>query len=286
MMAVNKKKIKQKMNNYIRIAIQVIFFICFPSAFATAFAGVKYIFTQIGMGENIEITSFVAALIAVILFTFVFGRFFCGYACAFGTMGDFFHFIYLWICKKIKKKPIAIKESVLKPFTYVKYVILALIAILCVTNVYGKTAGYSPWDVFSMMIAVNTDFVKYVPGICILLMIIVGMMVCERFFCRFLCPMGAVFAMVPSLPFFSLNRKKESCIKGCSACERKCPMQVKLPDKQMDIPSGECIMCQKCIGICPKNNAGIDCINKKSHLTVFTIIRFILLLLLLYYAGV
>ena len=98
-------KKKKQLNIYVRLAIQILFFLLFPSTFTSAFNGVKYIFTQIGLGSSVALNSFLAVLIALCVYTIVFGRFFCGYACAFGTMGDLLHKLYLFICKKMKKKP-------------------------------------------------------------------------------------------------------------------------------------------------------------------------------------
>ena len=100
----DRKKQKQ-VHRYVRAIIQLIFFLLVPSAFTAAFSGVKYLFTQIGKGDAIGMTSFVTALCVLCLYTILFGRFFCGFACAFGSFGDALHGIYLWICKKIRKKP-------------------------------------------------------------------------------------------------------------------------------------------------------------------------------------
>ena len=100
----DRKKQKQ-VHRYVRATIQLIFFLLVPSAFTAAFSGVKYLFTQIGKGDAIGMTSFVTALCVLCLYTILFGRFFCGFACAFGSFGDALHGIYLWICKKIRKKP-------------------------------------------------------------------------------------------------------------------------------------------------------------------------------------
>ena len=72
----------------IRAFIQLLYFLFLPSAFTAAFAGVKYIFTQIGAGNPVEITAFVTVLLVLCGYTIVFGRFFCGFACAFGSLGD------------------------------------------------------------------------------------------------------------------------------------------------------------------------------------------------------
>ena len=77
----------KKIHIWLRVIIQLIFFILIPSAYTAAFNGVKYIFSQIGAGEQIELTSFVSVLIMLCVFTMIFGRFFCGFACAFGSLG-------------------------------------------------------------------------------------------------------------------------------------------------------------------------------------------------------
>ena len=67
----------KKLHAYIRAAIQVVFFICFPSAFTTAFSAIKSIFTQIGSQAPIAWSSFLTVCLALCAFTIVFGRFFC-----------------------------------------------------------------------------------------------------------------------------------------------------------------------------------------------------------------
>ena len=80
------------------------YFVFIPSVYTAAFAGVKYIFTRIGAGEKVGMTSFVTVLLVICLYTMVFGRFFCGFACTFGTFGDALRALYIKVCKKTEKE--------------------------------------------------------------------------------------------------------------------------------------------------------------------------------------
>lgn len=275
-------KQKRKIHRWIRAVIQLFFFLTVPSAFTTAFSGVKYIFTQMGAGEKVEFTAFVTVLLVLLLYTFVFGRFFCGFACAFGSLGDAVHGLYMFVCKKWKKKPVKMPVSWGKKLELVKYLICFGIALLCFGGVYSKTKGYSPWDVFSMVQADNFSWTGYGIGILLLVLILVGMCVQERFFCRFLCPMGAVFGMIPILPIFSLYRDRENCLRGCSGCTRNCPAHLELSEGGEKNVTGECFQCQKCIDSCPKSN--VHCGIKKLHGNEiwFTFLKAIILFLFLW----
>ena len=72
-----------------------------------------------------------------------------------------------------------------------------------------------------------------------MVLILVGMAFQERFFCRVLCPMGAVFSMLPVLPLFTLRRDRSECIRGCRACTMKCPSDIELaPDTAPELSGG------------------------------------------------
>ena len=116
--------------------------------------------------------------------------------------------------------------------------------------------------------------------------ILVGMALCERFFCRFLCPMGAVFSLLPMLPIFSVRRKQEQCAKGCSACTRCCPADLTLPEAGSWSVNGECFQCQKCVDICPKKNAHSGIGKLRGNEIWFTILRAVVLGVVLVLAGI
>ena len=254
--------------------------------FTAAFNGVKYIFTQIGSGNRIELTAFVAVLLMLCVYTMIFGRFFCGFACAFGSFGDAVHAIYVSCCRKLKKKPVSIPAKAAKKLTYMKYVILAIILFLCYLGAYSSLKGTSPWDVFSMLRAGNLDLGSYIIGAVLLVLIIIGMCVQERFFCRFMCPMGAVFSILPIASTFTLHRDRAGCIKGCGACEKICPCDIGLPDDGSGRISGDCFQCQKCNGICPKSNIHTGIKQLRGNELWFTGIRAAILIAICVWLGV
>ena len=203
---------------------------------------------------------------------------FCNGAYSSLCVYDSFRKILLWIRMCIRKS--------WRWNSCILYLVLTVIAVLCFAGVYGKAKGTSPWDVFSMLHAGNLHLQGYLPGVILLIFIIVGMCLEERFFCRNLCPMGAVFSLLPVLPFFALHRDRENCIKGCSGCTKKCPSGIGLPEDGSLKVEGDCFQCQKCIDTCPKKHIHTGIKGLKGNEFWFTILRAILLLVIMIWAGV
>ena len=213
---------------------------------------------------------------------------FCGYACAFGSLGDAMYELTLFIRQKVfhKKGRHGYPEKVVRCLQKVKYILLAFILLSIFTGWYANLQGMSPWDVFSMLHAGNFKLGGYLVGLVLLVLIIAGMCFEERFFCRNFCPMGAVFSLLPVLPFFALHRDRENCIKGCKACTKKCPSNIGLPEDGSPKVEGDCFQCQKCIDTCPKGNIHTGVKGLCGNEFWFTILRAVILLMLLLWLGV
>ena len=233
-----------------RAGIQLIFFLLTPAVYTSCFSGIKAIASAIGASEPIPYDAFFTTLVAVCLYTILFGRFFCGYACAFGSFGDAVYALSQRIQKKCGKKLPNLPEKAVILLQKVKYLVLIVIVLLCVAGVYDTLPKWSPWDVFSMLTALRSIPTAYAIGTVLLLLIVLGMAVKERFFCQFLCPMGAVFALLPVLGTY--RRKRENCLPRCSACVKNCPVCVETDEGNSR--TGECISCGACSDICPKRN--------------------------------
>lgn len=250
-------KKKQRKVRLIRAAIQLIFFIAAPSLFSTAFAGIKSIFLAIGGQQSVTWNSFLNITALLLIITILFGRHFCGYACAFGSLGDALYELTAFIRAKCfgKKKKHGYPEEWVHRLQKVKYVILAFLLLSCITGFYSKLQGMSPWDVFSMLTTGRLPKSTYIVGTVLLILIMVGMCTQERFFCQFLCPMGAVFALMPILPSALFKRDPSKCPAKCGLCKKRCPAHL---DIDGDTPlSGECICCHACEATCPRKNIQI-----------------------------
>lgn len=250
---------------YLRIIVQIIFFILYPGLFALTF-------TQIGKTYSMLINlsgnpytlgiSLTYALILLLLTT-ILGRFFCGWMCSFGTMSDFLYYVNKKLFKRKLEITITTKiDYFLKKF---KYIILLFIFVLFWTFNFKSSTNLDPWTSFANLIAIPPKLTSINIGFILLLLIIIGDFLIERFFCRYLCPLGAIFSLISKLSIFKIKKPSSEC-GNCRACSVHCSMKIKL--YQVDkVTDGNCISCYKCISVCPKKNANIAA--SKTTINVF-----------------
>ncbi|WP_313294600.1 4Fe-4S binding protein, partial [Faecalispora jeddahensis] len=224
--------------------------------YISTFSGVKQIYLSI-IHQNFNITTLLPQIVealAIIPVTAFLGRFFCGWMCAFGAMGDLISMLSL----KLFKRKFRISERLDRMLKYLKYILLVFLVIAVWTFGINTFSTASPWDAFGMLTVVGQalDF-GYVashlaPALAILALIVLASFFVERFFCRYLCPLGAIFAIASKLRVTSIRKPKAKC-GNCRACTRSCPMGIALYKKDT-VRSGECIHCFSCVSACPRRN--------------------------------
>lgn len=270
-------------NRLVRQIIQIIFFLWMPALYTSAFSGIRYVIEQIRAGQPIEKNGFLTMFIILCGFTIIFGRFFCGYLCAFGTLGDGMYALSQWIQKKVKKKIPWVSTEISRKFQKTKYLLLILLIIIYGLGFTKRFQGTSPWEVFSMLYTGKIPDVTYFVGWILFVMILIGMCIKERFFCQYLCPMGAVFSWLPVLPISVLDRDRDQCIPKCRACQIKCPVDMEIKQDQKE--GGECIQCLQCVDICPKQNIHMGISKIKGNEILFIILKIALFVGLCAFAG-
>lgn len=237
-----------------RRAVQLAGFILFPGLFLSIYGALRDVYTALisGTFSAAALSWQLWVLAATIPLTVLMGRFFCGFICSFGAMGDLFWFIS---GKLMKKRP-RIGDSIDKALKGLKYLILLFIVIFIWTlGAVSFDTASSPWNIFGMYASLNgwpsENYLLSLGG-GLLLLIIIGSMLVERFFCRYLCPLGAVFAPISRIRFFRFKKPRQNC-GSCSLCSKNCSMGIPLYRSDY-VTSGECIGCLACKEACPKGN--------------------------------
>jgi len=240
----------------IRLAVQIVLFIFLPALYINAFFELKLVYTSI-IGGSFDLAALlpgIIELIAIVPATILLGRFFCGWMCAFGALGDF---IYK-LANKVFHIKFKISPSADRALKFVKYGMLAYAVIFLWTLNLPGLASASPWDVFGMIATVGTaPAIGYVLanltlGFVFFVLIAVGSAFIQRFFCRYLCPLGAAFSIFSVFKLTRIEKQAAGCGK-CRACSNACAMGIPLY-KSNTVHTGECIECMQCVTACPRGN--------------------------------
>lgn len=237
-----------------RTAVQIAFLILLPGLFTLTFSQLGRLYSLIIKGNFSLSQAFpqIITAVTVIAVTIFFGRFFCGFLCAFGTFNDL---IYL-VSRKIFKVKFRINPKIDAALKYVKYFILIFIVIIMWTMGIHAFQSSSPWDAFAQLTQFPQGISDYAAGFIILAFIAIGAAFIERFFCRYLCPLGAIFSIVSRLRIFNISKPNDKCGK-CRLCTNSCSMGIPLY-KSSKVTSGECINCFKCLDVCPRENTAAN----------------------------
>ena len=191
----------------------------------------------------------------LILFGVLLGRFVCGFLCPFGWIQQLLHKIPL---RKIKipKKP----DKLLRSLKYIVLLVFVILLPMLAVNQFGLG---SPWfckwicpagtlegglPVLSANESLrNTIGFTFFWKAGLLAVTIIASMLIYRPFCKYLCPLGAFYALFNRWSFTRMEIDENSCVR-CNQCVRSCPMQVEV---LKNINSAECIRCGKCASVCP-----------------------------------
>jgi len=215
-------------------------------------------------------------LASIIIFGVLTGRALCGWACPLGLIQD--------LLALGEKRGITISPRTHKSLIDLKYMILALTITLSISlslaqftaggqiyrmmlGVFGQApfTSLSPSDTLLSVLPRLFLYIQYlgfdvsiispllVARLIILLAVLILAVYIPRAWCRYLCPQGALSAIVSRFSLLGLSRSPVRCIKvGCHICEDVCPMMIpilKLPREKFTDP--ECIYCLRCVTACP-----------------------------------
>ncbi|MCR4867009.1 MAG: 4Fe-4S binding protein [Lachnospiraceae bacterium] len=181
----------------------------------------------------------------LLLFGLFLGRFICGWICPFGFIQEL---IYKIPTKKIRK------NKVTGLLTYLKYIILVIfvIAIPLLKLVPGFCKYICPVGTLEggIFFTYMDPAIRKITGVLftwkvfLMILILLICVFCYRMFCRFLCPLGAIYSFFNPIAFFGIKVDDKKCIH-CDRCVKNCRMDVR------HVCDRECIQCGDCIKHCP-----------------------------------
>ena len=190
----------------------------------------------------------------LLLYCLMFGRLICGWLCPFGLIQEL---LYKIKTPKLKKGPIT------RILSYLKYIILVVfVFIIPIAYAFKDTplpgfckyicpAGTIEGGLGLLSNAVNESYFAMLGPIftwkfLVMVSIVVACIFAFRAFCRFICPLGALYGLFNKISIFGVKVDNSKCI-NCDKCIRHCKMDVHHVGDQ------ECISCGECMDVCPTN---------------------------------
>jgi Pyruvate/2-oxoacid:ferredoxin oxidoreductase delta subunit len=194
-------------------------------------------------------------LMAALAIAFFARKGFCGWICPVG-----FGSLLIQDIRARFKGLISIPRWIDYPLMSVKYLLLAffLYMICWQMNVDAITAFiHTPYnlaaDAKMLLFFLNPSSITI--GVVSFLVLI--SLVIPHFWCRYLCPYGALLGIFAFFGPFQIHRQEDKCI-DCQKCNQVCPGEIKV-SLQKTVRSPECVGCLECLAVCPKE----DCLSIK-----------------------
>ena len=240
---------KTNTTQLLRHGVQLLACLLFPGLFLTVFNALKDVIVALVTGTFAlsALTGSLITLAVVLGVTVLWGRFFCGYLCTFGALQELLAFARKKLIPEVRRMP----EKADKLLKYTKYGVLLAVVLLVWVLQLPVDSTFSPWGVFGALLSGNlTVMDETVPtiGFGLLLGILILSFFVERAFCRYFCPLGALFTPLSAGRLFRIRRLKTACT-GCQQCTGTCAMGVTVHEDDF-VRSGECIDCMRCMAVC------------------------------------
>lgn len=190
----------------------------------------------------------------LLIYCILFGRMICGWLCPFGLIQELLYKI---------KTPKLKKNRFTKVLSYLKYVILVVfVFIVPIAYAFRDTpfpafckyicpAGTLEGGLSLLANEVNESYFSMLGPIftwkfLLLVSIMVACIFIFRMFCRFICPLGALYGLFNKISILGIKLDNSKCV-NCNLCKNKCKMDIS------HVGDMECISCGECIDVCPTN---------------------------------
>jgi polyferredoxin len=203
---------------------------------------------------------------------------FCSWICPVGTANE----LIGWLGRKIFKKNFELPQWLVCLLTPIKYVLLLffLAMVVQMDTFSAKSFLVDPYnkvsDVKMLLLFLNIGGFALK---CIIVIFILSLFF-RNFWCRFLCPYGALIGLGSILRISKVHRNEDSCT-NCEMCTKVCPQRIKVHTKKV-VASPNCTACMSCVEACPiKDTLNMTVVNKKVNKWFIPVSFFVLFILVI-----
>jgi polyferredoxin len=208
-------------------------------------------FVSTGIVEPFHPAAFVM-FSAIISVSLLLKKGFCGWICPVGTISQ-----WLWMTGgKFMGRNRKIWRYLDIPLRSSKYILMAFFLYVVVFRTSpASMAAFLASDYYKVADAKTMRFFTEMSGITFGFLIAVGglSLVYRNFWCRYLCPYGALLGLLSVVSPFKIKRDEDKCVH-CHACNENCPSLINVENKEV-VSSPECFGCLTCVSRCPSKGA-------------------------------
>lgn len=190
----------------------------------------------------------------------IFRRSFCSWFCPVGTVSE----MTAWLGRKILKRNFELPTWVVWLLTPIKYLLLYFFISMIISMPIFQAKSFldDPYnkvsDVKMLLFFLNIGGF----AIKMILVIVVLSLFFRNFWCRFLCPYGAMIGLGSIFRITKVRRNEDTCT-NCEMCTKVCPQRIKVHTKKA-VVSPNCNACMSCVEACPiKDTLNMTVVNKK-----------------------
>jgi NosR/NirI family nitrous oxide reductase transcriptional regulator len=188
---------------------------------------------------------------------FIWGRgLFCGWLCPFGVLQE----MASWLGQKLRFRQIKVPERWHRKLILIKYPVLMAIVI---ASFYSLTLAEQLSEVEPFKTSITLFFVRYWPFVVYAVALLAVGMFIHKFYCRYLCPLGAGLAVLGKFRIFSWLERVDRCGQPCQHCKNACGINAIRKDGRIDYD--ECIQCLECVVILRDQNQCVDAIVRNKQ---------------------
>lgn len=176
---------------------------------------------------------------------------FCSWLCPIGTISE-----YLWkLGRKIFRRNITIPRWLDIPLRSLKYLLMGFFLFIVISMSAEVLNDFmlSPFGIIADVKMLNFFRNIGIIGAVVLISLVLLSVIIQNFWCRFLCPYGALMGIVATLSPVRIRRDAVACI-DCGKCTKACPSNLPV-DRLIEVQSLECTSCMECVAVCPAEHA-------------------------------